>query len=117
MADSGWRRGASDDDGGSDRHRNAASMHGVPRAATESWKGVQTLMPESNVGSVIEELYDREGDVYYVNFGTGEPSYCVEVDDEIVVEVGLYSKLPTGYRLLNTSQLRTERRPVSDIKE
>jgi len=73
-------------------------------------------MPSSNVGSEWDELYDRENDVYYVNFGTGEPSYCVEVDDVLVVEVGLFSSLPTGYRLLNRSKIQTTRVSNQEIK-
>jgi len=74
-------------------------------------------MPESKAVSKWDELYDREDDVYYVSFGTGEPSYCVEVDDEMVIEVGLFSSLPTGYRLLNMNKIKTERRPMSEVME
>jgi hypothetical protein len=73
-------------------------------------------MPE-DVDSQWDELYDREDDVYYVNFGTGEPSYCVEVDDTLVVEVGLFSKLPTGYRILNRSKIETMTMPSAEVKE
>jgi hypothetical protein len=69
-------------------------------------------MPSSIVGSEWDEFYDRENDVYYVSFGTGEPSYCVEVDDVLVVEVGLFSSLPTGYRILNKSKIHLK--PVSN---
>ena len=74
-------------------------------------------MPESNVDSQVDQLYDREGDVYYVSFGTGEPSYCVEVDDELVIEVGVFSNLPTGYRLLNMSKIKTEEHPLDHVKD
>lgn len=70
-------------------------------------------MPEPSV----DELYDRESDVYYVSFGTGEPSYCVEVDDVLVVEMGLFSNLPTGYRILNRSKIQAQELPVKEIKE
>lgn len=49
----------------------------------------------------FSETYDQEDDVYYVTFKTGEPSYCVEVDDVFLLEVGLFSNLPTGFRVLN----------------
>ena len=49
----------------------------------------------------FSETYDQEDDVYYVTFKTGEPSYCVEVNDVILLEVGLFSNLPTGFRILN----------------
>lgn len=49
----------------------------------------------------FEEVYDQEDDIYYVTFKTGEPSYCVEVDDKVLLEVGVFTKLTTGFRILN----------------
>lgn len=47
------------------------------------------------------EQYDPESDVFYVTFNTGEPSYVLEVDDVLLVEMGLFSHTPTGFRVLN----------------
>jgi hypothetical protein len=47
------------------------------------------------------EVYDQEEDIYYVTVMTGEPSYVVEVDDRLLIEVGLFTDLPTGFRILN----------------
>jgi uncharacterized protein YuzE len=47
------------------------------------------------------ETYDQEDDIYYVTFKTGEPSYCVEVNDNVLLEVGMFTRLPTGFRILN----------------
>jgi hypothetical protein len=52
----------------------------------------------------ISEWYDPEGDTYYVTLKTGEPSYCLETNDVLLVEIGLFSGLPTGYRVLNYSK-------------
>jgi hypothetical protein len=49
----------------------------------------------------FEEVYDQESDVYYVSFKTGEPSYAVEVDDVLILDVGLFTEMPTGFRILN----------------
>jgi hypothetical protein len=49
----------------------------------------------------FSEVYDEEDDVYYVTFKTGEPSYCREVDDILIIELGLFTNLPTGFRILN----------------
>lgn len=49
----------------------------------------------------FSETYNEEDDVYYVTFKTGEPSYCVEVDDVLLLEVGMFTNLPTGFRILN----------------
>ncbi len=62
-----------------------------------------------------EEVYDHENDVYYLSFGTGEPSYCVEVDDSLLIEIGLYSGLPTGYRLLNKTKISTQPTPKAEV--
>ena len=53
----------------------------------------------------FNEHYDQENDVYYVSFKTGEPSYVVEeMDDIFLLEVGIYTSLPTGFRILNYSK-------------
>jgi len=44
--------------------------------------------------------YDEFGDVLYVTFGTGEPSYCEETDDFLLLEFGIFSNFPTGFRLI-----------------
>ena len=49
----------------------------------------------------FSETYDQEDDIYYVTFKTGEPSYCVEMDDVLLLEVGLFTNPPTGFRILN----------------
>jgi hypothetical protein len=49
----------------------------------------------------FDEYYDKEDDIYYVTFKTGEPSYVVEVDDVLLIEMGLFTDLPTGFRILN----------------
>jgi uncharacterized protein YuzE len=50
--------------------------------------------------SKISTSYDENADVLYVNFGTGEPSYCEEVDDLILFEVGMFSHRPTGFQII-----------------
>jgi hypothetical protein len=55
----------------------------------------------SVTGIEVSEQYDKEGDVYYVTLKTGEPSIAVEHDDVLVMEMGIFTKLPTGFRILN----------------
>ena len=45
--------------------------------------------------------YDKDGDVLYITFGTGEPSYCEEVDDMLLVERGMVTNAITGFRILD----------------
>jgi uncharacterized protein YuzE len=52
----------------------------------------------------IVESYDTAADTLYVSFGTGEPSYAEEIDDVFVVEMGMFSHLPTGFRVINFSK-------------
>ncbi len=49
----------------------------------------------------ISEQYDKEDDIYYVTVKTGEPSVVMEHDDRLLVEMGVFSKMPTGFRILN----------------
>jgi hypothetical protein len=56
----------------------------------------------------FSESYDQEDDIYYVTFETGEPSYAVEVDDILVLEVGMFTNMPTGFRILNFSKNRVD---------
>jgi hypothetical protein len=54
------------------------------------------------------EVYDQEDDTYYVTFKTGEPSYCIELDDICLLEVGVFTNLPTGLRILNFHRHKLE---------
>lgn len=45
--------------------------------------------------------YDKEADILYITLGTGESSYCEEVDDMLLVERGLLSNSITGFRILD----------------
>lgn len=49
----------------------------------------------------LSERYDQEDDVYYVTVKTGEPSLVMEHDDRILFEVGIFTGMPTGFRILN----------------
>lgn len=54
----------------------------------------------------FDEVYDQEEDIYYVSMKTGEPSYCIEMDDIIIAEVGMFTKAFTGFRVLNFNKNR-----------
>ncbi len=45
--------------------------------------------------------YDEQADVLYVNFGLDEVSVTNEVDDDLFVDLGYYSGLVTGFRILS----------------
>lgn len=69
----------------------------------------------------FSEIYDEEDDIYYVTFKTGEPSYCVEVNDIVVLEIGYFTQLPTGFRVLNFKKNRVAHvgimRLVKDVRQ
>lgn len=73
-------------------------------------------MPEQKATGEIAERYDQENDIFYVTFKTGEPSYCVEVNDVLVLEVGFFSNLPTGFRILNMSKTDTKQVTLEEAK-
>ncbi|MDP2928665.1 MAG: hypothetical protein Q8O01_01195 [Candidatus Omnitrophota bacterium] len=61
-----------------------------------------------NMDIPFSEVYNEEDDVYYVTFNTSEPSYCQEIDDILIMELGLFTHLPTGFRILNFSKNRVK---------
>ena len=56
---------------------------------------------EGTMNIDFSESYDPEDDIYYVTFKTGEPSIIDEADDNLLVEVGMFTGIPTGFRILN----------------
>lgn len=64
----------------------------------------------------FNEYYDQEDDVYYVTFCTNEPSRVVEVDDVLLWEIGVFTNMPTGFRILNYSKNKIARVAVM-VKE
>ncbi|OHB77827.1 MAG: hypothetical protein A2Z34_10510 [Planctomycetes bacterium RBG_16_59_8] len=50
---------------------------------------------------------DKRADIVYLTLGTGEPSYCEEFDDFVLIERGIYSQLITGVRILNFSKTKS----------
>ena len=59
---------------------------------------------------------DRKSDILYISLGLGEPSYCEEFDDAILVERGIHSDLITGFRVLDISKYRKGRLEWSNVK-
>jgi uncharacterized protein YuzE len=48
--------------------------------------------------------YDEKADVLYVSLGTGEPSFSQELDDHIVIDIGMYTNAPTGFQILHVKE-------------
>ena len=48
----------------------------------------------------VTHHYDKESDVLYVNFGEKEPTYVENIDDFLLLEIGWFSSLPRGFRII-----------------
>jgi hypothetical protein len=62
----------------------------------------------------VSECYDKDADVYYVTVMTGEPSIVEEQDDRLLVEIGIFTGLPTGFRILNYSKHKNAAHALRD---
>lgn len=49
----------------------------------------------------IQFDFDKEADVLHITLGTGEPSYCEEVDDILLIERGMFSHQITGFQIMD----------------
>lgn len=48
----------------------------------------------------IKHHYDEESDVLYVRFGDEEPTQVENIDDFLLLEIGWFSGLPKGFRII-----------------
>jgi hypothetical protein len=49
----------------------------------------------------ITHSYDQDADVLYVRFGQDqEPAFVENIDDVLLLEIGWFSGLPKGFRIL-----------------
>lgn len=53
-----------------------------------------------NLEIQISHHYDEEADVLYFTFGGNEPCYTENIDDFLMVEIGWFSRLPQGFRIV-----------------
>ncbi len=68
---------------------------------------MRQISPTPDDDIEVYERYDQEDDIYYVTLRTGEPSFVEEFDDQLLVEKGFFTRLPTGFRILNYSKVQT----------
>jgi len=48
----------------------------------------------------VKHHYDKEADLLYVHFGDNEPTYVENIDDFLLIEIGWFSGLPKGLRII-----------------
>jgi len=63
----------------------------------------------------ISERYDKEDDIYYVTLRTGEPSIAVECDDKFLLERGIFTRMPTGFRILSYSKRKLQTQVFCEV--
>lgn len=51
----------------------------------------------------IQFDFDEIADVLHITLGTGEPSYCEEVDDILLIERGIFSHQITGFQVMDVN--------------
>lgn len=45
--------------------------------------------------------YDEDADILYIDFGSNEPCFTEDVEGFLMVDIGWFSKLPRGIRIIS----------------
>lgn len=65
----------------------------------------------------ITHSYDKESDVLYVRFGSDEePAFVENLDDFLLLEIGWFSGLPKGFRILGPKYHKIESISTTIVK-
>ncbi|HOK66869.1 MAG TPA: DUF2283 domain-containing protein [Anaerohalosphaeraceae bacterium] len=48
----------------------------------------------------ITHHYDEEADILYIDFGSNEPCFTEDIDGVVMLEIGWFSKLPRGIKVI-----------------
>ena len=48
----------------------------------------------------VSHHYDKQADVLYVTFADDEPTYTEDIDGILMLDIGWFSRLPKGFRIL-----------------
>ena len=70
-------------------------------------------MPKT--GITIEQ--DRQADTAYFSLDIGEPCYCEEYDDALLVERGIFSNLIGGFQVLDFSRYKQGKVSINRLKD
>jgi len=49
----------------------------------------------------ITHHYDKNADILYIDFGSDEPCFTEDVDGLLMLEIGWFSNLPRGIRVIS----------------
>ena len=56
----------------------------------------------------IQHHYDSDADILYISFADDEPTYTESVDDILYLEVGCFSGIPKGFRIMSPMARKLE---------
>ncbi len=56
----------------------------------------------------ISHHYDQEADILYIDFGSDEPCFTEDLDGVVMVDIGWFSKLPRGLRIISPKARKVE---------
>lgn len=54
----------------------------------------------------ITQHYDEEADILYIDFGSDEPCFTEDLDGFLMIDIGWFSKLPRGLRVVSPKSLK-----------
>jgi uncharacterized protein YuzE len=54
----------------------------------------------------IEHHYDPEADILYISLADDEPTYTESIDDILYLEMGWFSGIPKGFRIMSAMAKR-----------
>ena len=49
----------------------------------------------------ITHHYDKKADILYIDFGSNEPCFTEDIDGFLMIEIGWFSKLPCGAKIIS----------------
>jgi hypothetical protein len=56
----------------------------------------------------ITHHYDEKTDVLYIDFGSAEPCFTEDLDGFLMIDIGWFSKLPRGVRVVSPKSLKVK---------
>lgn len=62
----------------------------------------------ANAELKIQHHYDSDTDILYISLADDEPTYTESVDDILYLEVGCFSGIPKGFRIMSPMARKLE---------
>ncbi len=67
----------------------------------------------------ITKHYDKDADILYIDFGSDEPCYTEDVDGFLMIDIGWFSKLPRGIKIISpkTHKVKSVKMVITKIEK